>query len=34
VPWIVAPLAISAVASLALGVYPGFVMGLAGRIMP
>jgi multicomponent Na+:H+ antiporter subunit D len=34
VPWIVAPLAISAVASLALGVYPGLVMGLAGRIMP
>jgi multicomponent Na+:H+ antiporter subunit D len=34
VPWIVAPLAISAAASLLLGIYPGLVLGLAGRIMP
>jgi len=34
VPWMVAPLAISAAASLLLGVYPGFVLRLAGRIMP
>jgi multicomponent Na+:H+ antiporter subunit D len=34
VPWIVAPLAISAAASLLLGLYPGLVLGLAGRIMP
>jgi multicomponent Na+:H+ antiporter subunit D len=34
VPWIVAPLAISAAASLLLGIFPGPVLGLAGRIMP
>ena len=34
VPWIVAPLAISAAASLLLGLYPGLVLGLAGRIVP
>ncbi|MBI3471227.1 MAG: monovalent cation/H+ antiporter subunit D family protein [Candidatus Solibacter usitatus] len=34
VPWIVAPLSISAAASLLLGLYPGLVLGLAGRIMP
>ncbi len=34
VPWIVAPLAISAAASLVLGLYPGLVLGLAGRILP
>jgi len=34
VPWIVAPLAISAAASLLLGIYPGLVLGLAGRILP
>ena len=34
VPWLVAPLAISAAASLLLGLYPGLVLGLAGRIMP
>jgi multicomponent Na+:H+ antiporter subunit D len=34
IPWIVAPLAISAAASLLLGLYPGLVLGLAGRIMP
>jgi multicomponent Na+:H+ antiporter subunit D len=34
VPWIVAPLAISAAASLLLGLYPDLVLGLAGRIMP
>jgi multicomponent Na+:H+ antiporter subunit D len=34
VPWIVAPLAISAAASLLLGIYPGIVLGLAGRILP
>jgi multicomponent Na+:H+ antiporter subunit D len=34
VPWIVAPLTISAAASLLLGVFPGPVLGLAGRIMP
>jgi multicomponent Na+:H+ antiporter subunit D len=34
VPWIVAPLAVTATASLLLGVYPGLVLGLAGRIMP
>jgi len=33
-PWIVAPLTISAAASLLLGLYPGVVLGLAGRIMP
>ena len=33
-PWIVAPLAISAAASLLLGLYPGLVLGLAGRILP
>src|SRR5262249_33409362 len=34
VPWIVAPLTISAAASLLLGLYPGPVLGLAQRIMP
>jgi len=34
VPWMVAPLAISAAASLLLGLYPGLVLGLARRIMP
>jgi multicomponent Na+:H+ antiporter subunit D len=34
VPWIVAPLAISAAASLLLGIYPGLVLDLAGRIQP
>ncbi|MGH9721106.1 MAG: monovalent cation/H+ antiporter subunit D family protein [Bryobacteraceae bacterium] len=34
VPWIVAPLTISAAASLLLGLYPDLVLGLAGRIMP
>jgi multicomponent Na+:H+ antiporter subunit D len=34
VPWIVAPLAISAAASLLLGLYPDAVLGLAGRVLP
>jgi multicomponent Na+:H+ antiporter subunit D len=34
VPWMIAPLAISAAASLLLGLFPGPVLGLAGRIMP
>jgi multicomponent Na+:H+ antiporter subunit D len=34
VPLIVVPLAISAAVSLLLGLYPGPVLGLAGRIMP
>ena len=34
VPWIVAPLAISAAASLLLGLFPGPVLALAGRVMP
>jgi multicomponent Na+:H+ antiporter subunit D len=34
VPWVVAPLAISAALSLLLGVFPGPVLDLAGRIMP
>jgi len=34
VPWIVAHLAITAAASLLLGLYPGLVLSLAGRIMP
>jgi multicomponent Na+:H+ antiporter subunit D len=33
-PWIVAPLTISAAASLLLGLYPGPVLGLAERILP
>jgi len=33
IPWMVAPLTISAAASLMLGVFPGLVLGLAGRIM-
>jgi multicomponent Na+:H+ antiporter subunit D len=33
-PWIVAPLTISAVASLLLGLYPGPVLGLAGKVLP
>jgi multicomponent Na+:H+ antiporter subunit D len=32
VPWIVAPLTITAAASLLLGLYPGLVLSLAGRI--
>jgi multicomponent Na+:H+ antiporter subunit D len=34
VPWIIAPLTLSALASLLLGLYPRLVLGLAGRIMP
>src|SRR5215472_7928748 len=34
VPWMVAPLAITAGASLLLGLFPGPVLGLAGRIVP
>jgi multicomponent Na+:H+ antiporter subunit D len=34
VPWIVAPLAITAAASLLLGLFPGPVLELAGRVMP
>ena len=34
VPWMVAPLAISAAASLLLGLYPAPVLELAGRAMP
>ena len=34
VPWMVAPLAISAAASLLLGLYPGPVLELAGRTLP
>ncbi len=34
VPWMVAPLAISAAASLLLGLYPGPVLELTGRVMP
>ena len=34
VPWMVAPLAISAAASLILGIFPGPVLELAGKVMP
>ena len=34
VPWIVAPLVISAAASLLLGLFPGPVLALAGKVMP
>ena len=34
VPWMVAPLAISAAASLLLGLYPGPILELAGRTLP
>jgi len=34
IPWIVGPLAISAAASLLLGIFPGVVLALAGRIVP
>ena len=34
VPWMVAPLALSAVASLLLGLFPGPVLRLAGSVMP
>ncbi|MCP3915728.1 MAG: monovalent cation/H+ antiporter subunit D family protein [bacterium] len=34
VPWMVAPLAVSAAASLILGLYPGPVLELAGRALP
>ena len=33
-PWMVGPLAITAAASLLLGLYPRPVLELAGRIMP
>jgi len=33
-PWIVAPLVISAAASLLLGIFPGPVLELAGRVLP
>jgi len=34
VPWMVAPLAITAAASLLLGLFPGPVLELAGRVLP
>jgi len=34
VPWMVAPLAVSAAASLLLGLYPGPILELAGRTLP
>jgi len=34
IPWMVAPLAITAAASLLLGLFPGPVLELAGRAMP
>ena len=34
VPWIVVPLAVSAAASLLLGIFPGSVLRLAGSAMP
>ena len=34
VPWMVAPLAITAAVSLLLGLFPGPVLELAGRAMP
>jgi multicomponent Na+:H+ antiporter subunit D len=34
VPWMVAPLALTALATLILGVYPGPVLALAGRVLP
>jgi multicomponent Na+:H+ antiporter subunit D len=34
IPWVVAPLAITAAASLILGLFPGPVLELAGRMMP
>jgi multicomponent Na+:H+ antiporter subunit D len=34
VPWMVAPLAISAAASLLLGLFPDLVLALAGKVMP
>ena len=34
VPWMVAPLMISAAASLLLGIFPSLVLELAGRVMP
>ncbi len=34
VPWMVAPLVISAAASLLLGIFPGPVLELAGRVLP
>ena len=34
VPWMVAPLVITAAASLLLGMFPGVVLDLAGRVMP
>ncbi|MBI4476299.1 MAG: NADH-quinone oxidoreductase subunit N [Acidobacteria bacterium] len=34
VPWIAVPLVLTAVASLLLGLYPDFVLNLAGKVMP
>jgi len=34
VPWIVVPLTITAAASLLLGLFPGIVLSLAGRVLP
>ena len=34
VPWMVAPLVVSAAASLLLGIFPGPVLELAGRTLP
>jgi multicomponent Na+:H+ antiporter subunit D len=34
VPWIVVPLVLTAVASLVLGIFPGPVIALAGKVMP
>jgi len=34
VPWIVVPLTLTAVGSLILGIFPNFVISLAGRVMP
>ncbi|MBI2069963.1 MAG: monovalent cation/H+ antiporter subunit D family protein [Elusimicrobia bacterium] len=34
IPWMVVPLVLSAVASVALGFYPNFLLGLAGRALP
>ena len=34
VPWMVAPLVVSAAASLLLGMFPGAVLRLAGSVMP
>ena len=34
VPWMVAPLTITAAASLLLGLYPNLVLEFAGKVMP